>query len=332
MTNQSLWTILVLTWSFLVPIARVSAQTDSAEAAGLAAEQAGRLREALQFYVGAFHALPEPPPLEADRRLRERIIQVALRLNPAPAPPEEAQRRMARGQALFREARDTQDTVGVKDAAAELWQAVRYAPWWPAAAFNLAIAQETLSLYGEARQNFQLYLLASPGAEDASAVQARIYELELKMERARAAAVRAAAQSFRGTLRVGLVGGEELQVREATVDTLVRLSCRGLVPASRCAAAAETIELPPNVVTEMRRRASYSGTGTLLGGLLIGLPAGLAYGLTRPDANCSDVGVEEGKCLTDVLVMVGIIAGGTAVGTLVGGAIPKWERVYPSGR
>ena len=43
------------------------------EAAGQAAERAGRLREALNHYIAALQALGENPPLDSDQRLRERI-------------------------------------------------------------------------------------------------------------------------------------------------------------------------------------------------------------------------------------------------------------------
>lgn len=160
-------------------LARTEQAVSEVEAAGVAAEEAGRLREALEHYITALEALPDPPPLEDDLRLRERIIKVVGRLDPPPAVPEEAQRHGVRGQVAFRKA---QSQLGLEEAADELRQAVRAAPWWPAAVYNLALVQERLEQYEEARGNLDLYLLAAPEAPDAGEVRAKIFELEYLAE------------------------------------------------------------------------------------------------------------------------------------------------------
>lgn len=327
MTTHRRWGLALLAWSALVA-APAGAQSDDREAAGLTAEQAGRLRDALQAYLDAFQALPDPPSFQADHRLRERIIRVVLRLTPPPAVPEEARRRSVRGQALFREALEALDTTRIKDSAGELWQAVRAAPWWPTAAYNLALAQEKLSQYEQARQNFQMYLLASPGAADSSAVQARIYELELKLERTaaeREAARRAAFRKLSGTLWASLASGDHLEARTVEIqDTVIVFDCQNLVPRARCAAGATQLALPHPAVLEIQEKASHKMLGFVVG-IPVGVVGGLLYvnSRTPPGDTPAD---------SDVLVGTGIYIAALLAGAGIGSLFPRWKTVYPARR
>ncbi len=135
------------------------------EATGLAAEKSGRYYEAFTAYLNAFQALPDPAPAGDDHRLRERIIEVVARLETRPAIPQEASDHLAKAtqlleaEALFGGA----GTASSAAAAAELRQAIRFAPWWPDATFKLAgllqklqRLDEALSLYYAATSSFRV--------------------------------------------------------------------------------------------------------------------------------------------------------------------------------
>jgi len=144
------------------------------EAAGLAAEQAGQLPQALDAYVAALQTLPNPPPLDADRRLREHIIKVALRLDPPATVPDEATQKLTRAQTAAKTAQNPRDLEGV---ISEFQGALRLAPWLPSAYFALGESQEKLRDYPAAIRSFEFYLLAAPTAQDAESVQKRIADL-----------------------------------------------------------------------------------------------------------------------------------------------------------
>jgi len=156
------------------PLSRAQVAPADREAAGLAAEQAGQLRDALDNYLAALQALPESPPADADRRLRERIIKLALKLDPPPAVPAEAQERLAKGQAALKSATNPED---FKAAFLEFQRALRLAPWWASGYFTVGESLEKLGYYPAAAGIFELYLLAAPAAKDAETVQKRINDL-----------------------------------------------------------------------------------------------------------------------------------------------------------
>lgn len=132
--------------------------------------------DALVVLLDRLHA--EPPPERAS--VYEDAISRAL-ASGRPAPvPEEARRRMKRGEILFHDAgRD-----GYGPIIAEMRQAVKLAPAWPRAHFNLALALEGAGRHAEAKRHLELYLRAEPAAEDAAEVRDKIIELELRAERA----------------------------------------------------------------------------------------------------------------------------------------------------
>lgn len=150
------------------------------ESLGLAAEQAGRLREALKHYVAALQSVSEGSA--SDQALREKIISLVQKLSPAPVVPEEARRFAVRGQIAVREAKSQADYV---EAAGEFNRALKLAPWWAESYFNLAVAQGKAGQFNEATRSLKLYLLAAPNAPDAEKVKDQIYALEYRQERAR---------------------------------------------------------------------------------------------------------------------------------------------------
>jgi tetratricopeptide (TPR) repeat protein len=157
-----------------------TAKLATVEQSGEVAEQAGNLRGAFDTYVAAIASLPLGASGEAEESLRERIVKLAARLNPRPSLPEDANRHFAYGLAAIDEGKKSGDSSNLDEAIDELHQAVRIAPWWPDAYFNLGIVLEMRERYGDATRNLKLYLLAAPNSPDAAAVQQQIYQLEYK--------------------------------------------------------------------------------------------------------------------------------------------------------
>lgn len=153
------------------------------EAAARSAEAAGNLREALSLYVRAFQSLPGERRLEDDVRIREHAISVAQRLEPKPVGSGDTDRFTVRGKLTFDEAKGRE---GFESARAEFQKAVNAAPWDPATAYNLALVDEKLEYYRAAVANIKLYLQTNP--PDGTSIQPKVYELELKSERASPAA------------------------------------------------------------------------------------------------------------------------------------------------
>ena len=141
------------------------------------AEQAGDLRQALTQYTTLLQSTGEGS--DQEYTLQEKIIDLAQRIKPTPAVPEETQKHMARGRAAVQLAKDKQ---GFLKAANEFQQGLRLAPWWPEGYYNLGVVLDKAGKYKEAIKNLKLYLKASPNASDAKAVQNLIYEVEYRME------------------------------------------------------------------------------------------------------------------------------------------------------
>jgi len=93
--------------------------------------------------------------------------------------PEEAQRRMIRGQTAVEMARTPED---YELAIREFREAVRLAPEWADPYYNLGLVQEKNGHYKDAVTSFQEYLRLAPNAPDAAAVRSQIYRLEFKAE------------------------------------------------------------------------------------------------------------------------------------------------------
>ncbi|MCL5669637.1 MAG: hypothetical protein M1392_06740 [Gammaproteobacteria bacterium] len=162
----------------------VTAVLADSESAGAAAENAGKYREALSHYTAALQAVAEGS--EKDQQLREKIIEVAAKLKPAPVVPEEVTRLMARARAAVGAAKDQQ---GFERAANEFRQALKLAPWLADAYYNLGVVLDKAEKYPEAIKNLKLYLHARRDAPDAKQVQELIYEVEYRQEESRRAGV-----------------------------------------------------------------------------------------------------------------------------------------------
>jgi tetratricopeptide (TPR) repeat protein len=136
----------------------------SPEVAGAAAEQEGKYQDAFAAYLAAYRALSIPVPIENDRRLREKIILLARRLEPPPPVPQEARAHFQKAQELI----DAQALLGsggtasLDSAAAELERAIRLAPWWAEPTFRLATVLQQLKRVDTALIHLNLARLAEP--------------------------------------------------------------------------------------------------------------------------------------------------------------------------
>lgn len=163
-TSLSFVTILVLFFAISAPVFSQSSE----ESAGRAAEQAGKLREALTQYVAALQSVPEGSA--DDQRLRETIIKLIQKLSPPPALPEEARRFSVRGQIAIK---DAKSAVDFAEASKEFGKALRVAPWWADGYFNQGVALEKAGKYSQAARALKFYLLAAPNAPDVQNVRVR---------------------------------------------------------------------------------------------------------------------------------------------------------------
>ncbi len=146
-----------------------------------------------------------------DNALREKIIKLAQGIKPRPAIPEEANRAFVKGNVFQKEAKDAS---GYDLAITAYREALRVAPWWGDAYFNLAVALEAAGKFDEAIVSIKLYVASVPGASaEAREAQNRIYAIEAKGEMAsRLAMARAAEErerqrpSTEGRWDSGMVG------------------------------------------------------------------------------------------------------------------------------
>src|SRR6202007_511020 len=95
--------------------------------------QSPSAREALKQYVADLQRDPD------NQSLREKIIKVFQGLKPAPEIPEDARRYFVEGTTIAKSATDkSQQALAV----GSFKEALKIAPWWGDAYFNLAVAEE----------------------------------------------------------------------------------------------------------------------------------------------------------------------------------------------
>jgi tetratricopeptide (TPR) repeat protein len=106
--------------------------------------------------------------------VRGRLFALTQRLPVPLAIPEEARKHFAYGMAAFKHATKPEEWG---NAADELNQAIRLAPWWPDPYYNLGLVLEKLERYAEGARMFSLYLEANPHDPEAEKVRTKMYEL-----------------------------------------------------------------------------------------------------------------------------------------------------------
>jgi hypothetical protein len=151
---------LVLALAFLALAAGARAQSPR--------EQLGQMVEQLQ-------------KAPADAALREKIIRLAQQLKPAPAVPEEAQRREGRAKFAFKDAKSNEDFLV---AAKEYEEALRVAPWIAGYYADLCTIYEKTRNFAEAKRNCEFALAGSSDPSQVSDIRQRIAGLEFGLEKA----------------------------------------------------------------------------------------------------------------------------------------------------
>ncbi len=130
-----------------------------------------------------------------DNALRERIIKFAPTMKPAPAISEEANKAYVKGGVFKENAKDASD---YDLAVAAFREAVRIAPWWGDAYFNLGVTLGLAGKFDEAIASLKLSMSSVPAdSKEARDAQNRIYALEAKAELASKQAATANAETER---------------------------------------------------------------------------------------------------------------------------------------
>lgn len=149
-----------------------------AEKAGDAAAQAANSDEALSRYREALALTPRGS--EPERRIREKAVKLVLATPNPPEVPEAAKHNMTRAEFFVKKAAGPED---YRKALGDIEAALKLAPWWGKAYYNLGVVKEALQDFKGASDSFSLYLAAAPDAPDAKAVKKKLVELEVDMER-----------------------------------------------------------------------------------------------------------------------------------------------------
>ena len=130
--------------------------------------QAQSAREQLNQLVQQLQSRPD------DNGLRERIIKLAIAINPPPAIPENARKSFIEGSTI---AKAATDASGEAIAIASFEEALNIAPWWGDAYYNLAAAQELAGKLDNAEASLKLYILTGPNDKDSRDAQDHVYAL-----------------------------------------------------------------------------------------------------------------------------------------------------------
>ncbi len=116
-----------------------------------------------------------------DNALREKIIKLARTVKPAPAVPEEAQRREGRAKFASKNAKSNDDYLS---SAREYEEAVRVAPWIPGYYSDLCTIYEKAEKYVEAKRHCEFSLIGLTDTAQVSEIRQRIAGLEFGIEKA----------------------------------------------------------------------------------------------------------------------------------------------------
>ena len=154
--------------ALLVVCLLIFAVTHSAQA------QSPTPQEMLEQYVSALRASPN------DYSLREKIIKLTKQMKPEPAIPAQAERFGNRAEYIITNAKSDADLA---DAIKEYEKALLLSPWVSAYYYNLGAVCEKIGQLQQAINNYKLYLLAAPDAQDARAVRKQMDGLEYALEK-----------------------------------------------------------------------------------------------------------------------------------------------------
>jgi len=118
-------------------------------------------------------------------------LLAGISLGQAAEVSEEARRAFIKGSAVAKEAKSaSEQALAVK----HFEEAVRLAPGWADALYNLAVAQELAGRYSDAQATLKRYIQTKPGEKEARKAQDKIYALEGKADLAAVAAAKEEAK------------------------------------------------------------------------------------------------------------------------------------------
>jgi tetratricopeptide (TPR) repeat protein len=143
-------------------------------------------RERLQEFTAQLRNSPD------DQALREKIIALALTLDPKPATLDAVTLAEGAAEYAFKHAQSNADFA---DAAKQYEKALLLAPWLADDYFNCGVAHEKADENKQAIRSFSLYLLAAPTADDTQAVRKRIGGLQYAVQKAEDEANRPAKEA-----------------------------------------------------------------------------------------------------------------------------------------
>lgn len=106
-------------------------------------------------------------------------IALAHKIKPPPSIPEEAREFFVKASTIMQVSKEAEQ---LKLAINSLREALKLAPWWGDAYFNLGAAHELAGNFKQAKRNFELYLISINGEKEARNVQDRIYAIDAKSE------------------------------------------------------------------------------------------------------------------------------------------------------
>jgi tetratricopeptide (TPR) repeat protein len=261
------------------------------------AQQSSNPREQLNQYVADLQKNP------ADDALREKIIKLALTLQPSPTIPAEVHTYEGRAERAFKDAKSPAEFVSAAD---EYKKALLVAPWVAMNYFNRAVVLESAGELREAVTDFKLYVLAAPNADDITVVQKRIGGLEFELEkqetnrateeRTRTEAARSAEQSRIQAQRARELEAERERQRLRDLDPLIR-SLNGATYRKVRRFAGGTVETDTytvdgeKVISKVEIRSDNPPVDNLKSYLIEGLQFYIHGDAPCPDANiCGSIG------------------------------------------
>jgi tetratricopeptide (TPR) repeat protein len=146
-------------------------------------------REQLNQYVTDLQKNP------SDDALREKIIKLALTLEPRPVVPREATEHEGAAEYAFKHVESAAD---FRNAAVEYEKVLLIAPWAAADYYNLGVCYDKAGDPVKAIAAYQMYLLTASGAKDTDEVVKQIvalkYQLGQRQEQEQATQARQQAQ------------------------------------------------------------------------------------------------------------------------------------------
>jgi cytohesin len=112
--------------------------------------------------------------------LRKSIIDLTLKMRPAPVVPAEAEAAAGRGAYIFKNANSMDDKLS---SAKEYLAAIELAPWVANYYYNLCTVLEKTPYTQQALHACKLYLIAAPNAADAGDMRQRIAGLQYALDK-----------------------------------------------------------------------------------------------------------------------------------------------------